>query len=507
LHFKELNPHIDVDDFPAVFPTESVALPKEKALVAGLSSFGFGGTNAHVIVGEAPASSALPEPVEQPEKKEKKVAFLFTGQSSQYVGMGKELYEKDDTFRAALDRCAELSKDLLPTPLFDVIFAKDSTLLDQTQYSQPAIFSIEYALSEMWKAKGVTPAYVLGHSVGEFAAAVTAGIMSVEDGMRLIAARGRLMTSECKAGVGVMKAVFSPQADVEKAIDAAVKKNPKARELVAIAGINGPKMCVVSGDKALVEQVCEATGATSKALNVSHAFHSPLMAPMLEPFRAEVNTATLKEVSGTRMISTLKGAEITKVDADYWVDHVKSAVRFLAGMKLLEAEGVETYLEIGPTPTLLGMGKRCFTSAAEWIPSIDKGKSDMAMVAKAADSVCVPVTRPPLVYTREAFPWQEVRHPLMGKKQRGEDGSTAITAPIRGKLVELLSHHIIFGEIVVPGATYLEMVMTAGDMHLGGRGKKWYIENVGFANPLTFRLAAPDRPLKDLAIQLDVSDE
>jgi epothilone polyketide synthase D len=126
--------------------------------------------------------------------------------------------------------------------LFDVIFAADSTLLDQTQYAQPAIFSIEYALSEMWKAKDVTPAYVLGHSVGEFAAAVAAGIMSVEDGMRLIAARGRLMTTECEAGVGAMKAVFSSQADVEKAIAAVAKKNPKAREMVAIAGINGPKI-------------------------------------------------------------------------------------------------------------------------------------------------------------------------------------------------------------------------------------------------------------------------
>merc|ERR1719171_1814197 len=414
LHYAELNPHIDVEDFPAIFPTEAVALPQEKALVAGLSSFGFGGTNAHLIIGEAPASSAAP--VEQPEKKEKKVAFLFTGQGSQYVGMGKELYEKDDTFRAALDKCAELSKDLLPTPLFDVIFAADSTLLDQTQYSQPAIFSIEYALSEMWKAKGVTPAYVLGHSVGEFAAAVTAGIMSVEDGMRLIAARGRLMTTECEAGMGGMKAVFSPQADVEKAIDAVAKKNPNARERVAIAGINGPKMCVVSGDQDLVDQVCEATGAGNRALNVSHAFHSPLMAPMLEPFRAEVSTATFKKVSGTRMISTLKGAEIAETDTDYWVDHVKSAVRFLAGMKMLEAEGVETYLEIGSMPTLLGMGKRCFSSAAEWVPSLDKGKGDLSNVAKAAESVCIPVTRPPLVYNRQAFPWQEVRHPLLGKK-------------------------------------------------------------------------------------------
>merc|ERR1719428_974210 len=120
--------------------------------------------------------------------------------------------------------------------------------------------------------------------------------MSVENGMRLIAARGRLMTTECEAGVGAMKAVFSKQADVEKAIADVAKKNPKAREMVAIAGINGPKMCVVSGDKDIVDEVVKATGAGNRALNVSHAFHSPLMAPMLEPFRAEVNTATFKKV-------------------------------------------------------------------------------------------------------------------------------------------------------------------------------------------------------------------
>merc|ERR1719456_1927417 len=158
------------------------------------------------------------------------------------------------------------------------------------------------------------------------------------------------MTTTCESGVGGMKAVFATQADVEAAIDKVAEKNPAARQKVAIAGVNGPKMCVVSGEKATVDQVVELTGAGNRALNVSHAFHSPLMAPMLEPFRKVVKTATFKEASGTRMISTLKGAEIAAVDADYWVDHVKSAVRFLAGMKLLEAEGVETYLEIGSMP-------------------------------------------------------------------------------------------------------------------------------------------------------------
>merc|ERR1719353_57837 len=129
--------------------------------------------------------------------------------------------------------------------------------------------------------------------------------MPLEDAARLITARARLMTGKCEAGVGGMKAVFSPQAEVEAAIDAVAAKIPAVRQQVAIAGVNGPKMCVVSGEKAVLDKVVEATGAGNRALNVSHAFHSPLMGPMLMPFRKEVESSNLKPSTGPRMISTL----------------------------------------------------------------------------------------------------------------------------------------------------------------------------------------------------------
>merc|ERR1719197_747620 len=152
------------------------------------------------------------------------------------------------------------------------------------------------------------------------------------------------------------------------------------------------------------------------------------------------------------------------------------------------------------------MGKRCLKTEATWLPSLERGKDDAVTVAKAAESLCMAVERPPLVYNRQAFPWQEVRHPLLREKQTGEDGSTTVTAPIRGKLAELLSHHIIFGEIVVPGATYLEMAIAAAEYHLGGRGQQLTVE-IGFSNPLTFRLAEKDRPLRDLALKLQVAPD
>jgi acyl transferase domain-containing protein len=194
--------------------------------------------------------------------------------------------------------------------------------------------------------------------------------------MRLIAARGRLMTTECDPGTGVMRAVFTSEAKVEESIAEVEKTTPNARELVALAGNNGPKMCVVSGDKTVVEAVVEATGVGKRGfrpLNVSHAFHSPLMSPMLEPFKKECETATFNKVSGTNFMSTLKAAEITEVDADYWVEHVKSPVSFLPAMEALDKGGeVEVFLEMGASPILIGMGKRLGLSyEGEWVPSID----------------------------------------------------------------------------------------------------------------------------------------
>ncbi|CAJ1416737.1 unnamed protein product [Effrenium voratum] len=351
VHFQKLNPNIDLDDFPAEIPVTAQAL-QGSSLSSGLSSFGFGGTNAHVTCKSSEAPS-----VPEAGQKKRAVAFLFTGQGSQRTGMGQELYNSEESFRSALDTCAELLDPLLEKPLLDVLFkAEYRELLDQTQYSQPAIFSVEYALSEMWKDKGIEPCVVLGHSVGEYAAAVCTGALGLEDAVRLVAERGRLIAAHCELNVGGMTACFAPEEAVLKAIGALKEEE---RGLVSVGAVNGPKMTVVSGRQDLVKRVVEATGAGNKELNVSHAFHSPLMNPMLDAFRKEAASVKLAKPN-VRFISTVTGKEEKEAFADpeYWVRHVSKGVRFADAVAVLETcKEPEAYLEVGPDPTLVKMGR------------------------------------------------------------------------------------------------------------------------------------------------------
>jgi len=308
----------------------------------------------------------------QPHAAQKSVAFLFTGQGSQYANMGKELYRSEPVFRAAVDQCAELLDNELPKPLLEVMHSDgDDGLLNQTQYSQPAIFTIEYALAELWRSRGLEPCAVLGHSVGEYAAAVVAGVLTLKDAVHLIAQRGRLIAEKCEAEVGTMAALFAPEQEVKKAME---KAKVKASD-ISVAAVNGPKMTVISGRKEVVDKVAETSGVTSRPLTVSHAFHSPLMQPMLKDFRSEVDKVSMSALK-VPFFSTLLGREATSEDlakVDYWVDHVSNAVRFTAGMEALEnARSPEVFLEIGATPTLVGMAKRFLARKdVKWVASLD----------------------------------------------------------------------------------------------------------------------------------------
>ncbi len=288
-----------------------------------------------------------------------KVAFLFTGQGAQYVGMGRKLYETAPTFTAALNRCAELLRPYLDRSLLSVLYpsAGNSSPLDETAYTQPALFAIEYALAQLWRSWGIEPAAVMGHSVGEYVAACVAGVFSLEEGIALIAERGRLM--QAMPQTGAMAVVFANESRVRTAL--------KGRLNIALAAVNGPVNVVISGSRHVVEAVCDelaAEGLRSRKLTVSHAFHSPLMEPMLEEF-ARVAAQARCVSPQVPLVSNLSGAVMEEApNASYWCRHAREAVRFSAGMQTLQDLNCTIFLELGPSPTLIGMGRELRTGRA-----------------------------------------------------------------------------------------------------------------------------------------------
>lgn len=462
LNFKQPNPHIPWDEIPVAVPTKLQAWPRgEKPRFAGISGFGISGTNAHVVIEEAPKEAVSPQeeqsqnPVERPlhiltlsakteealqqtaeryknhvsknkeidlgnlchtanlyrsrfnhrlsvvsascadlqkhltafsegktskslqgpfqGSEQPKIVFLFTGQGSQYVNMGQQLYQTQAIFRQTLDRCNEILKPYLEKPLLDVLYPQapaQSAEIDETVYTQPTLFALEYALFALWSSWGIQPEAVIGHSVGEYAAACAAGVFSLEDGLKLITERGRLM--QALPQTGTMVAVFAKESVVTEMLQPHLQK-------VAIAGINGPQNTVISGDRQTIEMLCaefETKGIKNTPLTVSHAFHSPLMAPMLPDFEKVAQTITY-DLPRFKLVSNVTGNFETDVflKPEYWVQHVRQPVRFTEGIEALHQQGFKTFVEIGPKPILLGMARYCVPKGDEaWLPSLRENR-------------------------------------------------------------------------------------------------------------------------------------
>ncbi|MGE7437904.1 type I polyketide synthase [Kitasatospora sp. NPDC001175] len=431
LNYTRGNPDIDFASSPFRVQAESTPWPRSEHRTrrAGISAFGFGGTNAHLILEEAPLTPASPagsRPTETlvlsartPEALEEAtdrlaahlrreqpnladaahtlatgrrafphrrtvtgtdpaavaaaletrdpahvttshttreatpLVFLFSGQGSQHSGMAHDLYQQEAVFRSCVDECAQLLKPHLGEDIRDIVFTQDPRL-DQTQWAQPALFVIEYALTQLWRSWGITPTAMLGHSLGEWTAACLAGVFTLPDALRLVALRGRLMQAQAP---GAMLNIMADRTTVEATLP----------DSLSLAAHNGPRDCVISGPHEAIQAfttLAEEHGWATQPVTTSHAFHSHLMEPMIAEFTTAV-AAVNRQTPQTPFVSNLTGTWITDeqaTDPDYWGHHIRATVEYTTGIQTTTTEPGTTLLEIGPGQTLSSLARRILTN-------------------------------------------------------------------------------------------------------------------------------------------------
>lgn len=600
LFLESINPHISLEGSRIVLPTEHTPWPATGGRrLAGISSFGFGGTNTHLLIEAPPAAS--PSSDNQPAKVESirngepaskrlastprrnhvlklsgrtadavqqqaeqfgqylashpeaalidvcysantgranfnhraalacesreslekalgtlaagkasptvkrgqvkgiarpKVAMLFTGQGSQYPQMGYELYQTEPVFRAAIDECDEILRAGLSESLLTILFPADeddAQLINETVFTQPALFAIEYAIARLWQSWGVEPSILLGHSVGEYVAATIAGCMTLNEGLGLISERARLMQQISKPGK--MAVIFASESDV------AVRLEGK-ESLVAIAAVNGPENTVISGDAHTVEQLVdefESAGVGLQRLVVSHAFHSPLMDEMLDDFERFAEGIDFQPPK-IALVSNLTGQMMSEAPtARYWRDHVRSAVRFVDGVERVAESKASILLEVGPTASLLGMAKRCLPKfEAASIASLRKGQGGDKTMAGAVSEMYTAGARvgwrgrdrrlntqrlllPNYPFNRDRF-WFDLDssasggaarrragggHPLLGSRTPSVWTNAVYETVLDAHTPSYLTDHQVQGSVVVPAAAFIEQGLAAAALTFG----------------------------------------